>query len=98
MPSRIVPMNSSKTSLTVRNCGTKNGKLVFLTRDRSLSLMNFTELRKVVSKESKDDMSLSNSFSLSITSDVHMKSLSMGICKKIQMTTNRCPEISLSVF
>lgn len=60
--------------------------------------MNFTELRKVVSKESKDDMSLSNSFSLSITSDVHMKSLSMGICKKIQMTTNRCPEINLSVF
>ena len=67
MPSRIVPLNSSKTSVTVQNYGTKNGKLVLFARDRRVSLTNFTELRKVVRKESKDDMSLSNCFSLSIT-------------------------------
>ena len=58
--------------------------MVLFTRDRRLSLTNFTELHKAVSKESKDDISLSSSFSLSITSDVLLKSLSMGICKKIR--------------
>ena len=82
MPSRIAPLNSSKTSLTVQNYDTKNRKLVLFARDRRVSFTNFTELRKGVRKESKDDMSLSNCFSLRITSDVHLRSLSMGICKK----------------
>jgi len=48
MPSRIVPLNFSKTSSIVKNYGTENGKLVLFTRGRRVTLTNFTELRKAV--------------------------------------------------